>query len=37
VPTGGSDFHRPDGSVALGDTGSQPVPEETVSALRALR
>ena len=37
VPTGGSDFHRPDGPVALGDTGSQPVPEETVSALRALR
>ena len=35
VPSGGSDFHRPDGPFAPGDTGDPPLPDETIDRLLA--
>lgn len=35
VATGGSDFHRPEGPVELGDTGPQPLPSAAVETLLA--
>jgi hypothetical protein len=33
IPSGGSDFHRPDGPYALGDTGEPPLPADTLDRL----
>ncbi len=35
IPCGGSDFHRPDGPFAMGDTGVPGVPADTPERLRA--
>jgi predicted metal-dependent phosphoesterase TrpH len=34
VSSGGSDFHRPDGPFALGDTGTPPLGRDTLDRLR---
>jgi hypothetical protein len=33
IPSGGSDFHKPDGPFAIGDTGTPPLAEASVERI----